>query len=321
MPRPNPDAAHLKSLHGVGFRPVFISGPHRSGTTFLYGLLQATGRFNVVTTYHVLRYRELLANHAAGTTDRAKRELAAVLAADGTADRGIDGVPLTPDTPEEYGFIIAGGRSDSAMRVSPGNLARFTEVCRKVRAIGDPSRLLLLKNPWDAANFLYLKQQFPDARFLFIHRHPARTLASHLKAGRTLLAKRNAYVAMLYPRYGLVFRRPLALEPARQLFAGWHGQAARLLAPGLAAPLDFYLKHHAELPPADRHDVKYEDLCRRPNEAVRGVFDWLGLGSELPDLGKLVEPRAGSLPPEVERLRPRLASRLKDYYAKWGYEA
>ncbi|MBN9523570.1 hypothetical protein J0H58_34510 [bacterium] len=114
----NPDALHLHRLAGIPVEPVFITGPHRSGTTLLYSLLLATHRLNGVTAYHVLRYRQLLARHLAGEADRARAELAGQLRAAGVVDRVIDGVRVTPDTPEEYGFVIA---DPGPSRLRPAN--------------------------------------------------------------------------------------------------------------------------------------------------------------------------------------------------------
>lgn len=307
----------LRRLAGVPVAPVFITGPHRSGTTFLYAVLQAARRFNVVTAYHVLRYGELLARHAAGETDRAKAELAAGLRAAGVLDRVIDGIAVTPDMPEEYGFAIA---DPGPPRLRPANLARFANLCRKVQFIGEPGRPLLLKNPWDFGRSLFAKRHFPRAKFLFLHRDPARTVNSQLNAARSMLARRNAYVAMLAPRYGLLFRRPLTLAPARWLFAPWHGAGARLLARGVAGGIEAASADRAGLPSSDRFDVRYEDLCVAPNETVAAVLGWLGLDATgLPDFRPLVSPRGGGLLPEVERRRPRLARRLAAYYAEFGY--
>ena len=142
----NSDAPHMHRLAGIPVEPVFITGPHRSGTTLLYSLLLATQRFNGVTAYHVLRYRQILARHLAGETEQAKAELAEQFQAAGIFDRVIDGVRVTPDMPEEYGFVLA---DPGPPRLRPTNLKRFVDLCRKVQFIGEPSRLLLLKNPWD----------------------------------------------------------------------------------------------------------------------------------------------------------------------------
>lgn len=312
------DAPHLHWLAGIPVEPVFITGPHRSGTTLLYSLLLATHRFNGVTAYHVLRYRQLLARHLAGETEQAKAELAEQFRAAGVLDRVIDGMRVTPDMPEEYGFVIA---DPGPPRLRPANLGRFADLCRKVQFTGPSGRPLVLKNPWDFGRSCFAKQNFPRSKFLFLHRDPVRTLNSQLNAARSMLAARNAYVAMLAPRYGLLFRRPLTLAPTRWLFSPGHRLGVRLLARGLAGGIMAAARDRAELPAADCFDVRYEDLCARPNETMAGILGWLGLDTvSVPDVSALIAPRGGTLLPEVERLRPALAARLRDYYREFDYE-
>lgn len=314
VPRNTP---HGDGLADIPVEPIFITGPHRSGTTFLYSLLLATQRFNGVTAYHVLRYCQFLARHRAGETDAAKVELVEQFRAAGIIDRAIDGVRVTPDMPEEYGFVLA---DPGPPRLRLANLARFTDLCRKVQFTGVSGRSLLLKNPWDFGRSRFAKQHFPRSRFLFLHREPVRTLNSQLNAARVMLATKNAYLAMLAPRYGLLFRRPLLLYPTRCLFAPGCGLGAWLLARGLAARIAAATRDRAELPRADGFDVRYEDLCLRPNETVANILDWLGLdNSGVPDFSAMIAPRGGKLLPEVERLRPGLAARLSDYHRMFGY--
>ena len=313
----NSDVPHMHRLAGIPIEPVFITGLHRSGTTLLYSMLLATQRFNGVTAFHVLRYRQILARHLAGETEQAKAELAEQFRAAGILDRVIDGVRVTPDMPEEYGFVIS---EPGPPRLRSANLKRFVDLCRKMQFIGEPGRLLLLKNPWDYGRSLFAKQHFPRSKFLFLHRDPARTLNSQLNAARTMLAERNPYLAMLAPRYGLLFRRPLTLYPTRWLFAPGHGLVARLLARGVVTNIKSATRDRAALPRADCYDVGYEDLCTQPNETIAGILDWLGLDKmSVPDVSTMIAQRGGMLVPEVEHLRPRLATRLSDYYRQFGY--
>jgi hypothetical protein len=135
-----------------------------------------------------------------------------------------------------------------------------------------------------------------------------------------MLAARNAYLAMLIPRYGLLFRRPLLLHPTRWLFASGHGIGARLLARRMTAAIELAAHERVKLPSADCFDVRYEDLCVRPNDTLAGVLGWLGLdNSGVPDVSAMIAPRGGKLLPEVERLRPRIATRLSDYYRRFSY--
>jgi Sulfotransferase family len=310
------DVQHLHHLDSIPVEPVFITGPHRSGTTLLYSVLQATQRFNTVTAYHVLCYRQILARHMASETEQAKAELAEQFRAAGILDRVIDGVRVTPDTPEEYGFVIA---DPGPPRLRLANLKRFTDLCRKVQLTGAPGRPLLLKNPWDFGRSQFTKQHFPRSKFLFLHRDPMRTLNSQLNAARSMLAARNAYVAMLAPRYGLLFQRPLTMYPMRWLFAQGHGLGARLLMRGAVASFAAAAHDRLALPGADCFDVRYEDLCARPNATLAGILSWLGLNtSGVPDISTMIAPRSGKLLPEVERLRPLLAGRLSAYTRTFG---
>ncbi len=316
---PNPDHAFLHHLEGLPVSPVFITGPHRSGTTFLYSLLQATGRFTIVTAYHVLRHRELLSHHFAGTTDEARSALAAEFRADGLLDRVLDGVPVSPNMPEEYGFVLAQPGPGPIRR---NNLDRFTTFCRKVQFIATPQRPLLLKNPWDFTNSLFIKQHIPGAKYLYLHRHPARTVNSQLRAARSMLAGRNAYVARLSPPYGRLFRRPLTLAAARLFWNARRGPAARLLASLCVRGIQTASHERSELLPADRFDVRYETLCTSPNETIAHILRWLGLSADsLPDFQGMVSPRGGPLLPEVDRWRAKLARRLSQYYEEFGYAA
>jgi hypothetical protein len=59
---------------------------------------------------------------------------------------------------------------------------------------------------------------------------------------------------------------------------------------------------------------------RRPNATLAGILGWLGLDTTgVPDVFTMIAVRGGTLLPEVERLRPTLAARLRDYYRAFGY--
>src|SRR5690242_17977459 len=126
------DRRYGELLAGVRFQPVFIMGDHRSGTTLLYQLLAQTGHFNVVTAYHVIYYGEIVSNYLNGTEAEAKRALSRRLADHGQTDRLFDDVSVTPDLPEEYGFVLSNRHSGQG-RLDPQTLPTFVELCRKVQ--------------------------------------------------------------------------------------------------------------------------------------------------------------------------------------------
>lgn len=73
------------------------------------------------------------------------------------------------------------------MFITRKNVALFTEMCKKIQFIAGNDKPILLKNPYDFPNFLYIKRVFPNARFVFIHRNPLKTISSTLNAIKMIL--------------------------------------------------------------------------------------------------------------------------------------
>ena len=312
-----PDRAHLGRLGDVRFRPVFIMGSARSGTSILYRLLTLTERLNYVSAYHLIQYDEVLANHLAGTTEAAKKRLAERFRELGIAGTRFDGVEVSPDFPEEYGFHLG-----PRQQVSPKTLPAFLELCRKVQFVSDARRPLLLKNPWDSRRFLYLKAVLPDSKFVFIHRNPADVVQSMLAGMRSLLRERNAYHALLADAYDRLMDRPVRRSLARMLFTRRFGLGTRVVGWQVARTARYFVDHVRSLPEADYLSVRYEDLCRTPEAVIQRILDFLGLphnpSVRYQELIRVRErPRAVSGDPTA--ILRRLE--LKPYLAYCGYEA
>jgi hypothetical protein len=298
----------------VDFEPVFIIGDHRSGTTVLYQVLARTGAFNVVTAYHVLRNAEFVSDFAAGREDAARGELAAEFARLGLTDRGIDGVRVTPDLPEEYGFVI-----DPSPRPSlrPATLPALVDLCRRIRQTGG-ARPVLLKNPWDVLGFAFVKQSFPRARLIFVHRHPLGVMNSQFAATRSLLAGRNEYAAMLSPWYRGLYDRPFRLRVARAM-NGWLGP--RIVGRHVVKATRYYLEHIAAVPGGDYVEIRYEDLCAEPDATLRRVLSFLGIDPP-PEttVADLVRPRQPAILGEILERYRRIRSAMAGYCRRLGYD-
>ena len=313
-----PDHAHLGLLDGVRVRPVFIMGSARSGTSILYRLLTLAGRFNYVSAYHLIHHDELLANHVEGTTEQAKRRLAQRFRELGIAGARFDGMEVSPDFPEEYGFHLG-----LRQRISSRTLPRFLELCRKVQLVSGGDRPLLLKNPWDSRSFMYIKEVLPESRFIFIHRNPADVVQSMLEGMRSLLSARNAYHALLAEAYGRLMERPLPLSIARLLFSSRFGQGKRLVGWQVTRTARYFVDNVRLLPETAYVSVRYEDLCRDPGAIVRRILAFL----RLPDNP---EVRYRDFIRVRERPRPQAADgdqaailrrlELKPYLAYCGYD-
>jgi hypothetical protein len=313
------DAPYLAKLDGLTFRPVFIMGLHRSGTTLLHRLLAETGCFNYVSAYDVICYKEVLANHFAGRTAAARRELLNRFKSLGLTTRIIDETPATAEAPIEYGFAIM-QVTNGRPRITDGTLDVFRQMARKMQFIGDPSKPLLLKNPWDQIYFLDLKRWFPDAKFVFIHRHPAATLNSQMRAMRSLFEAKNEFSAMITPWYRDMWDRPLrrmvALSLNRRPLLLWE----RLMNIQVMRMIGYYLKNFKKLPPQDVISLRYEDLCRDPDTLMKRITDFLGVHPpESITYRDKIAPRESRLPAEVLALYKRLKPKLQPYLDEQGY--
>jgi hypothetical protein len=295
-------------------------GDHRSGTTLLYQLLNATRCFTVITAYHVIRHGEVLSNFVNQAEARAKQQLRDYFAEIGLTNRLMDGVEVTPELPEEYGFTLRGGGARPQLR--PGNLAGFIELCRKVQFVSEAGRSLLLKNPWDYLNFMYVKDVFPDARFIFIHRHPLHVISSQLKALRSLFAAVNPYVALIDPWYAELMQRPVRLFITRFLFSSHFELGLRLTTRHVARATAYFLQHVGSLPRSGYVGVKYEDLCEAPEATIAAILKFLDLKPKTNvAYAAWIRPRPLDLEPEVARRYERLRRRLQSYMVYCGYQA
>jgi Sulfotransferase family len=314
------DASYLDRLGGVTYRPVFVLGEHRSGTTILYELLALSGSFNYLTAYHTLYFDQLLANHVRGTTEQAREDLNARLRSLGVSTRLVDAIEFNADYPEEYCFFLQA--HSHSFRLSRRNLPAFDRLCRKVQYTGDADRRLLLKNPFDFTNFLTIKRLVPDACFVFIHRHPLTTLSSMLQMVRRNWSSGNV-INQLYSRAYARLQGSAAfsglmqwvLRPDSTLQLG-----RRLMARRIAQHARYYVRHIAELPESDYVSLRYEDLCRDPRAEMERVFRFLG---ETPrhavDYETRIRPRGLELPPELKRVETALCRRFETAMAYHGY--
>lgn len=272
------DDAHLHLVRNVAFRPFFIVGDHRSGTTLLHRLLAETGCFNYVSAYHVIRYDDILTHHVEGRVESEKAALMRTFEGLGLKSRGVDDVPATPDAPVEYGFILSAALNVRRAFLTPASYPTFQELCRKTQYVSDPARPLLLKNPWDVLNFMTIRSLVPHARFIFIHRHPLDVMTSQVRAIRSLLSARNAFVAMLAPWYARLHDRPMQLAVARWMDAAPLHMWVRLVGLHTTRVARYFLENAASLPASEYVSVRYEDLCTDPDRTMHRILDFAGVG-------------------------------------------
>jgi hypothetical protein len=313
MDGPVDDAQFIDQIGAPPTQLVFLLGPHRSGTTLLHHLLVQTGRFNYVRAYDVIEYPRLIANRHFGRERAVMQALAEDLARFG--DRGLDGIPIWPEQPEEYGFVLA--LDLYAPRLTPATFDRFRELCRKRRTLDRSDAPLLLKEPSEFyGNIAGIDRLAPDAKFLFIHRHPLHVLASQVRAWQKALESRSHYGSLLSPEYAAIFDSPDEVRKYRIAYASVQG--CEWVLQELIRGYRHYLETIDTL--ARRRVVvdTYESLCAAPRRTFARIARLLDL--ELPDpLDEFVAPRRLAIPEPVRAAYLRRIDELREYLDAFDY--
>jgi hypothetical protein len=307
--KPPRDLPYMDRLAGADFQPVFIMGQQRSGTTILYKLLGLSECFNLVSVYHVLCYDQVLADCIEGTTAAAKQQFNDYLAARDLHTRLIDNMAVSADYTEEYGMFLL--TRHWRFGVSPGCLRAFDQFCRKVQWTGVADRPLLLKNPPDYSNFPYLHRVYPQAKFVFINRHPIDVLSSQLAAVRKLWTEPSPWVDLFFPGRQRLFRmgwyrRLLAwlVSPDSRLCP-----VLRLLQRRSRGQRDAVRRRIGALPGESYISLRYEDLCREPERNMSRILDFLGCKPRVAvDYASLIERRPRRWSPDIQRAQERLCA-------------
>ena len=311
------DAQYGPSFSKLDFRPVFIVGDHRSGTTLLYQILAATGRFHVLNAYQVIHYDEIVTHFMEGRTQTARLDLEKRFAELGTSNRVFDGVRVSPDLPEEYGFVI----EDTARpRLRPSNRDRLVELCQKLRLIGGSDKPVLLKNPWDVLSFVSLKESFPEAKLIFLQRHPLAVINSQLRAIRSMMEAPNDYLRLIARWYPRVWDSRIRRQFMRQVFSGRLPLWRYIVPRHVARAGSYFLANFNCIPAADAICFRYEDICGNPTGSIEAILRFLQIEPEAAvDYAALIDKRPTNLLPEVVRYRTQILRPMRPYLDRFHY--
>jgi len=248
---------------------VFIMGRQRSGTTILYHALASAGPFACPDPFHIVQFDTYLSDPNFDP-ELALRSVSEQFSRVGITDRFIDEVAATPLTPEEYGYVLSG------RRLCARNMERFERFCEFVDSGSPVGSRTLLKNPRDIVNIVRIRERFPRARFIFLHRRPGPTITSRIRALRNLFEGYSAYQALLEPTYrrrGRLNRKlvswALRREAALTSYLLWEYRRDGLCL----------LTAMESLPDKSFISLNYEKLCARPKECLSEILTFLGLDS------------------------------------------
>jgi len=249
---PQSDARSPSGRERALEKPVFIIAAPRSGSTLLFETLACTPGFNSFGG----EAHWLVEAHAAlrpGAT-------------------GVDCNRLTG----------ADATASLAAAIRQSALGRLQGADGRPPAEG---AALLEKTPKNALRIPFLKQVFPDARFIFMWRDPRENVSSMIEAWGagnwvtypTLPGWDGPWSLLLPPGWQFLRGAP------REAVAAWQWRSTNQIA----------LDDLSQLPPEDWISVNYQDLLADPVAAVRRLCDFAGV----PFDDALGARTAGQLPP------------------------
>lgn len=295
--------------------PVFILGHWRSGTTHLYNIMCQSRAWGFVPPVATGLPWDLfgLARVFNPLLERALPKY-----------RYIDNIPVKPDSPQEDEIAIANmsevsfyhgiyfpkafaenvrrglffdGCSTADIR---GWQRQFTYFLRKLY-LHQGKRPLLIKNPVYTGRFEMLREMFPNAKFIHIHRNPY----------EVFLSMRNFY-------------KKLLKEFALQSYD--HVDIDEAIFEVYERMMKDYEQVAASVPPEQLVELRYEELDAAPLETVEKVYAALGLpgfdtsrGDFEAYLSSIKSFKKNSFAYSDE-VAVKVENRLGYFLEKWGYD-
>ncbi|TWH00587.1 sulfotransferase family protein [Mesorhizobium sp. J18] len=317
-------------------RPIYIAGLARSGSTIL---LEMLARHSDTATH---RYRDFPIVPAPWAwswfVDRAgKKEH--VLAERAHRDR----IKVSPESPEAFEEVLwmtfFPGLHDGSWNAAldehtdnPEFEVFYRDHIRKMLRLRGASRYLA-KGNYNVTRLRYLRELFPDARFVIPIRDPVWHIASLVKQHRLFVAEEKADARVRdhmrrsgHFEFGLD-RQPINVGGAERVAEIRELWSKGEEAAGYAELWALVYGHVADMldqGPALADAtlvIRYEDLCRSP---VRGLSDVLD-HCALEDQGLLAAARDEISPPDyyepsfTEAEREDIRSRTAEVAARFGY--
>lgn len=295
--------------------PVFILGHWRSGTTHLYNIMCQSGEWGFVPPVATGLPWDLfgLARVFNPLLERALPE-----------HRYIDNIPVHPDSPQEDEIAIANMSEVSFYhaiyfpRAFAENIQRglFFDGCRTSDIRGwqrqfkyflrklylhQGEKPLLIKNPVYTGRLAMLRDMFPGAKFIHIHRNPYDVFVS----------MRNFYQKLL---------KEFALQNYD------HVDIDETILTVYERMMRLYVRDAARLGPGQLVELRYDALDQNPLEAVEKCYSALGLAGF--DRGRADFDRYLASVSSFKKNRfdysdeaaAKVEARLGYFIDKWGYE-
>jgi len=164
-------------------RVLFVTGFNRSGTTLVTSAVTQAARARTLTVGDLARHMPSV-----------QRFLAAASKHETVTDRGVDRLPVSASTPEEYGWLLNAVTGDFAFGAQAAQAGVLHSLVDELSlAAGE---MVVLKNPWDTGREQLLLDHFPDSRILLVRRDLSAIEDSQSRAWDRM-ATSNRYVRAL----------------------------------------------------------------------------------------------------------------------------
>lgn len=312
------DDQYIDQLKDVQYNPVFILGLHRSGTSILYKMLRSTGLFNTLTAYDVVYYNRLMYNYIHGEQEEYKKRFNNLIMKTGKQKRDIDKIKMNADFAIEYSFLL--GPPYLFQQLKPKNIEVFDELCKKLMFVKDKENTVLLKNPWDFPNFLFIKKKLPQAKFIFIHRHPLDMMNSSMNALRVIVNKQTVYSDIFSPFAKKIDENPLLYYLFKILLYKEFPPGLPFVAEHRAGYIRSFLHDISTLESDSFVQIRYEDLCENTTETMQKIVDFLNLHSvDVNSFSDFINPRDLTYSKDIQRMKAYIMNRFKPYCKRYDY--
>lgn len=232
-------------------RVIFISGFNRSGTTLVTSAATQAAQAATLTVGYLATQMPKLAAFMRDCTEKGI-----------VPDRGVDRLPVTESTPEEYGWLLA-GETGSLVYDDKAEESGILHRAVSDLAAQTGAETVVLKNPWDTGNEQKLLDCFPGSSIVMVRRQLDGMAASQAKAWERMATSHDYVLSLIASDVvAKLIRRTLLKPEARKKEVAKTNETTRQRAIALTESVTTL--------PLDRVAfVSYEELRADPKAGAR----------------------------------------------------
>lgn len=302
--------AYRKRIQAIDFKnnaPVFVIGHWRSGTTHLHYLLSKDDQFSYLEAFQAFFFRVALVS---------KKTMKPLLNKLMPRTRPQDNVVIDAGAPteEEHPLTNLTHRSSMHSFFFPRNQNYFKRyhlfdtseqaiskwkksykrMLQEIAFYNGSNKTLLLKNPHNTARIKVLKDMFPNAKFIFIHRNPYEVYKSteHLYK-RTIKSQ---------------FLQKFSDEEISECVISCYELVMKQ-----------YLELKRSIPKDQLTEISFNELSKNPLSSLEGIYRTLniaGFDKIKPSFENYIKDQKNYKKNKFNELPEALKSKLKD---RWGF--